>query len=293
MEELDEEEIVEVIQGLTVDELADVLDEMKPDMAADAIGELDDEKAAKLLVEMEASAGVEFLLDYPEESAGGIMDSLRQMLYRHMSVGQVMQYPREQYVDAHDLYCLYVLDGGDPVLADVGAPMAAHQDRLVGSISLRELILSDPAVKLKAIMQLEVLTATQETDQKEVARVLARYNLLADPIVDEKNHLLGIVTVDDVIDIIEQETTEDIYRLAQFYQEAVIFIPLPRAIRTRLPWLAVNLGTELVSSTVVAQFAGTIDAVAILAALTPVEAAQGGNAGIQSTTMIVRSLALG
>ncbi len=105
--------------------------------------------------------------------------------------------------------------------------------------------------------------------------------------------MLGIVTVDDVVDIIEEEATEDIYLLAQVNEEAVIFSPLPRAIRARLPWLVVNLGTALISSTVVAQFAGTIAAVAILAALMPVVAAQGDNAGNQSMMIIVRSFALG
>ena len=111
--------------------------------------------------------------------------------------------------------------------------------------------------------------------------------------VDEAHHLLGIVTVDDVVDVLEEEATEDIYRLAQMSEETVIFSPVPRAIRKRLPWLVVNMGTALISSVVVAQFAGTIAAVAILAALMPVVAAQGGNAGNQSMTIIVRSLALG
>ena len=142
-------------------------------------------------------------------------------------------------------------------------------------------------------MDADVLTMHADADQEEVARLLSRYNLLPVPVVDEEDHLLGIVTVDDVVDVLEEEATEDIYRLAQVSEEAVIFSPLPRAIRTRLPWLVVNLGTALISSTVVARFAGTIAAVAILAALMPVVAAQGGNAGNQSMTIIVRSLALG
>ena len=105
-------------------------------------------------------------------------------------------------------------------------------------------------------MDHEVLTAAPETDQEEVARILARYHLLAVPVVDVENHLLGIVTVDDVVDVIEEEATEDIYRLAQGSEEAVIFSPLPRAVRARLPWLVVNLGTAFISSTVVAQYAG-------------------------------------
>ena len=166
-------------------------------------------------------------------------------------------------------------------------------NRLAGIVSLRSLLLAEPDAKLDDIMEADVLTVRADADQEEVARILARYNLLAVPVVDEANHLLGIVTVDDVVDVMEEEATEDIYRLAQMSEETAIFSTMPRAIRTRLPWLVVNLGTALISSTVVAQFACAIAAVAILAALMPVVAAQGGNAGNQSMTIIVRSLALG
>lgn len=293
MEEMDEEEMVEVVQSLTVAELADVLDEMEPDMAADLIGELDEETAAELLDEMEASAGVTPLLAYPDDSAGGIMNSPRHMLDRRMTAGQAMQFLREHYDDEHDLYYLYILDRGEPYIPEVDPPNVSDRGRLVGIVSLTSLILADPAVRLEEIMDHEVLTAPVDADQEEVARILSRYNLLAVPVVDEEDHLLGIVTVDDVVDVLEQEATEDIYRLAQVSEEAVIFSPLSRAVRARLPWLVVNLGTALISSTVVAQFAGTIAAVAILAVLMPVVAAQGGNAGNQSMTIIVRSLALG
>ena len=293
LEELDQEEMVEVVHSLTVAELADVLDEMEPDMAADLIGQLDNETAAELLDEMEAAAGVTPLLAYPEDSAGGIMNSPRHMLHRHMTADQAMQFLREQYDDEHDLYYLYVLDGGEPYVPEAGLRTVADQGRLVGIVSLQTLILADPAVRLEEIMDPEVLTAHVDADQEEVARILTRYNLLAVPVVNEEDRLLGIVTVDDVVDVLEQEATEDIYRLAQVSEEAVIFSPLPRAVRARLPWLVVNLGTALISSTVVAQFAGTIAAVAILAALMPVVAAQGGNAGNQAMTIIVRSLAAG
>ena len=242
---------------------------------------------------MEAAAGVTPLLAYPEDSAGGIMNSPRHMLHRHMTADQAMQFLREHYDDEHDLYYLYVLDGGEPYVPEAGPPTVADQGRLVEIVSLQTLILADPAVKLEEIMDPEVLTARVDADQEEVARILTRYNFLAVPVVNEEDRLLGIVTVDDVVDVLEQEATEDLYRLAQVSEEAVIFSPLPCAVRARLRWLVVNLGTALISSTVVAQFAGTIAAVAILAALMPVVAAQGGNAGNQAMTIIVRSLALG
>ncbi|RME59612.1 MAG: magnesium transporter [Caldilineae bacterium] len=278
LEELDEDEMVEVVQGMPLDDLADVLDEMEPDMAADLLGELSDEESAALLEEMEDAGEVAPLLAYPEDTAGGIMNTPRHMLRRQMTVAQAMAFLREHYQDEHDLYYLYVLD---------------RYRRLVGIVSLRALVLADPNQTLDEIMDRDVLTVHPEEDQEEVARLLARYNLLALPVVDEENHLLGIVSVDDVVDVLEEEATEDIYRLAQVSEEAEVFSPIPRAIRNRLPWLAINMGTAFLSSTVVAMFEGTIARVAILAALMPIVAAQGGNAGNQSMTIVVRSLALG
>ena len=278
LEEMDEDEMVEVVQHLPVDELADVLDEMEPDMAADLLGELDEEQAARLLEEMEDAEEVEPLLAYPEDTAGGIMNVPRHMLRRHMTVAQAIQFLREHYEDEHELFHLYVLD---------------RFRRLVGVVSLRSLILARPEQTLGEIMQTDVLTVPPEMDQEEVARLLARYNLLALPVVDAQERLLGIVSVDDVVDVLEEEATEDIYRLAQVSEDAEIFNPIPQAIRHRLPWLMVNLGTAFISSTVVAQFEGTIARVALLAALMPIVAAQGGNAGNQTMTIVVRSLALG
>ena len=293
LEELKQNEMVEVVLGLSLPELAVVLDEMEPDRAADLIGELEEDHAAALLNEMEAAEGVAPLLEHPADSAGGIMNSPRHMLRRDMTAGQAMQFLREHYADEHDLYYLYVLEDVGPPGTHSAAPPSVERDRLVGIVSLRSLVLADPAASLEAIMDRELLTVGVDADQEEVARLLSRYNLLAVPVVDDERHLLGIVAVDDLVDVLEEEATEDIYRLAQMSEEAVILSPLSRAIRTRLPWLAANLGTALISSTVVAQFASTIAAVSILAALMPVVAAQGGNAGNQSMTIIVRSLALG
>ena len=188
---------------------------------------------------------------------------------------------------------MYVLDGGEQSFPDADLPIVSDRGRLVGIVNLTSFILADPAVRFEETMDHEVLTAPVDADQEEVARILSRYCLLALPVVDEEDHLLGIVTVDEVVDVPEQEATEVNYRLAQVSEEADTFSPVPRAVRARLPWIVVNQGTALISATVVAQFAGTIAAVVILAALMPVVAAQGGNAGNQSMTIIVRSLAVG
>jgi len=278
LEEMDEEDMAEVVQNLSVGELADILDEMEPDMAADLLGEFSDEQTAALLEEMEESDDVAPLLAYPEDTAGGIMNTPRHMLRRQMTAGQSMAFLREHYADEHDLYYLYVLD---------------RYRRLVGIVSLRALVLALPEQTLDEIMSRDVLTVKPDTDQEEVARLLARYNLLALPVVDDEDHLLGIVSVDDVVDVLEEEATEDIYRLAQLSGDAEIFSPIRRSVRNRLPWLLVNLGTAFLAASVVSIFEGTIAQVAMLAALMPIVAGQGGNTGNQTMTIVVRSLALG
>lgn len=278
LEEMDEEEMAEVVQNLSVGELADILDEMEPDMAADLLGEFPEAQTAALLEEMEESDDVAPLLAYPEDTAGGIMNTPRHMLRRQMTASQAMSFLREHYADEHDLYYLYVLD---------------RHRRLVGIVSLRALVLALPDQTLDEIMDRDVLTVRPETDQEEVARLLARYNLLALPVVDDEEHLLGLVSVDDVVDVLEEEATEDIYRLAQVGGDAEIFSPIHRAVRNRLPWLVVNMGTAFLASSVVALFEGTIAQAALLAAFMPIVAGQGGNAGTQTMTIMIRSLALG
>ena len=278
LEEMDEEDMAEVVQNLSVGELADILDEMEPDMAADLLGEFSNEQTAALLEEMEESDDVAPLLAYPEDTAGGIMNTPRHMLRRQMTAAAAMAFLREHYADEHDLYYLYVLD---------------RQRRLVGIVSLRALVLALPEQTLDEIMDRDVLTVRADTDQEEVARLLSRYNLLALPVVDEEEHLLGLVSVDDVVDVLEEEATEDIYRLAQLSGDSEIFSPIHRSVRNRLPWLIVNLGTAFLASSVVSLFEGTIAQAALLAAFMPIVAGQGGNAGTQTMTIIIRSLALG
>ena len=278
-EQLDEDEMVEVSEHLDTEKLADVLDAMEPDMAADLLGELEDEGVvSELLAEMEDSHEVEPLLKYDEESAGGIMNYVPPHLRRWMTVEEAMDFVKRQYAGEKELYYLYVLD---------------RHGMLIGVLNLRALILAEPQQTVEEMMSCDVISVDADTDQEEVAKLLARYDLLAMPVVDEQHHLIGIVAVDDVVDVLEDEATEDIYRLAQVSEEAEIFSPIPRAIRNRLPWLYINMGTALLSAMVVTLFEGTIAAVAVLAAFMPIVAAQGGNAGNQTMTIVVRSLALG
>jgi magnesium transporter len=164
---------------------------------------------------------------------------------------------------------------------------------LSGVVNLRALILAEPYQTIEEIMNRDVISVRATVDQEEVAQVLSRYDLLAVPVVDDTERLVGIISHDDIVDVLEEEATEDMYRLAQVGEDAEIFGPIPRAIRNRLPWLIVNMGTAFLASSVVAFYEGTIAQVAVLAAFMPIVAGQGGNAGTQTMTIMVRSLALG
>jgi magnesium transporter len=164
---------------------------------------------------------------------------------------------------------------------------------LVGVVSLRRLLLVSPETPLKRIMTTDLISVRVETDQEEVARQVASYNLLAIPVVDEENKLVGVITVDDVIDVIKDEATEDIYRLAGVTGDERVFTPPLESLRMRLPWLGVNLVTAFLAASVVGLFEGTIGQVTALAVFMPIVAGMGGNAATQTLTVIVRGIALG
>lgn len=280
LEELAQEEMVEIVRDLTVAELADVLDEMEPDMAADLLGELSEEEATALISEMEESDEVVPLLAYPEDSAGGIMNSARHMLRRHMTVQQAMEFLRQYYKGEHDLYYLYVLD---------------RYQQLVGLVSLRALILAEPQATLGEIMQDTVMSVTADTDQEEVARLLARYNLLALPVVDENNRMLGIVTVDDVVDVLEEEATEDFQRLggSEPLSQPYFAVPLVTVARKRIGWLLLLFVGGTLTSSVMRLFEAELEQIVLLAVFIPLLIGTGGNAGSQSVSTIIRALAIG
>jgi magnesium transporter len=277
-EQMGGEEAAEMGQHLDVESLANVLDEMEPDVAADMLGEMEPANATAVLEQMDEAQAIAPLLAYPEDTAGGIMNLPPPSLRRFMTVAEAFQFIKNNYHDASQIFYLYVLD---------------RNGRLIGVVNLRALILAEPTLTIEEIMRRDVISVRVDTDQEDVAQLFSRYDLLALPVVDAEEHLVGIVTVDDVVDVIEEEATEDIYHLAQVGADSEIFAPIFRSLRARLPWLYVNMFTAFISSSVVAFFEDTIAAIAILAVFMPIVAAQGGNAGNQTMTIMVRSLALG
>src|SRR5205085_4978924 len=164
---------------------------------------------------------------------------------------------------------------------------------LVGVVSLRRLLLVPPPTPLKRIMTTDLTSVRTGTDQEEVARLVASYNLLAIPVVDDENKLVGVITVDDVIDVIKDEATEDVYRLAGVAGDDRVFSTPMESLRKRVPWLEVNLVTAFLAASVVALFEGKIKDLPVLAVFMPVVAGMGGNAATQTLTVIVRGIALG
>jgi magnesium transporter len=268
-----------LLTGRSAEEIAKLLQEIPSDDAAALIDYLPEELSAEVLELMRRreSGQVESLLEYGEQTAGRIMNPQVFALNEDLTVGEAIT-ALQSSRDVEMVFYLYVVDG---------------RRHLVGVTSLRRLLLVSPETPLKRIMTPEVTSVRVDTDQEEVARQVASYNLLAVPVVDEENKLVGIVTVDDVIDVIKDEASEDLLRLAGVSGDERVATPAGESLRKRLPWLAVNLATAFIAASVVALFEGTIQQVTALAIFMPIVAGMGGNAATQTLTVIVRALALG
>jgi magnesium transporter len=263
----------------SAEEIAKLTQEIESDDAAALIDHLPEELSAAVLDLMrpKQSGEVENLLEYDEQTAGRIMNPQVFALSEDLTVGEAIT-ELQGNRDVEMVFYLYVVD---------------ERRHLVGVTSLRRLLLVSPETPLKRIMTSDLISARVDMDQEEVARQVASYNLLAIPVVDEENKLVGVITVDDIIDVIKDEATEDIYRLAGVVGDERPFTPAGESLRKRLPWLGVNLVTAFVAASVVALFEGTIERITALAIFMPIVAGMGGNAATQTLTVIVRGIALG
>jgi len=263
----------------SAEEIARLLHDLPSDDAAAIIDNLPEPVSAAVLELIEKRPGDEVgeLLEYAEQTAGRIMNPKVFALSEDMTAGEAIT-TLQGSRDVEMVFYLYVVD------------VRRH---LVGVISLRRLLLVSPATPLKRIMTTDITSVRTDTDQEEVARLVASYNLLAIPVVDEENKLVGVITVDDVIDVIKDEATEDVYRLAGVAGDDRVFSTARESLRKRVPWLQVNLVTAFIAASVVAIFEGRIKSVPALAVFMPVVAGMGGNAATQTLTVIVRGIALG
>ena len=262
------EEIVKLTQELPSDDAAAIIDYLPEALAAAVL---------ELMQKRPAGADVGELLEYPEQTAGRIMNPKVFALSEDMTAGEAIT-ALQAARDVEMVFYLYVIDA---------------RRHLVGVVSLRRLLLVAPTTPLKRIMTTDIISVRADMDQEEVARQVASYNLLAIPVVDEENKLVGVITVDDVIDVIKDEATEDVYRLAGVSSDDRVFTSPSESLRKRLPWLIVNLATAFLAASVVALFSSSIGYLPMLAVLMPVVAGMGGNAATQTLTVIVRGIALG
>ena len=279
LSELGPERGAALLAGRSAEEIAKLLQEIPSDDAAALVDYLPDDLSNEVLELMRRreSGQVESLLDYAEQTAGRIMNPNVFALSEDLTVGEAIS-ALQNAINVEMVFYLYVVD------------VRRH---LVGVTSLRRLLLVAPETPLKRIMTPDVFSVRVDTDQEEAARLVASYNLLAIPVVDEENKLAGVITVDDVIDVLKDEATEDLYRLAGVSGDERIETPAWEALKKRLPWLGVNLVTAFVAASVVAAFEHTISQATALAVFMPIVAGMGGNAGTQTLTVIVRGLALG
>lgn len=279
LEELEDEDVLEAVESLTPERLADILDEMEPDEAADLLGDLPPDQVSEALAQMDDAEGVIPLLGYPDETAGGLMTTSYIALRRETTSEEAIQFLRKITPEAEITYYLYVVDRGN---------------HLIGVVGLRELVISKPDTTMESIMDHEVIHTLVGVDQEDAARVMSRYDLTTLPVIDDQHHLVGVITHDDIVDVLEDEATEDIYLLANVSDSDLEPLsPIRDQLKGRLPWIFLNTLTALFASWVISNFEVLIAQVAILAAFQSVVASLGGNTASQNVAMIVRSLALG
>jgi len=279
LSELGPENAAALLGDRPAEDVTRLLQELPSDDAAAIVNHLPEELSAAVLELLGKKAGgdVENLLEYAEQTAGRIMNPNVFALSEDMTVAEAVN-TLQASRDVEMVFYVYVIDA---------------RDHLVGVVSLRRLLLVPPDTPLKRIMAADVMSVRVDTDQEDVARQVASYNLLAIPVVDEENKLVGVITVDDVIDVIKDEATEDIYRLAGVASDERVFTPPSDSLRKRVPWLVVNLATAFLAASVVKLFEGTISQMTALAVFMPIVAGMGGNAATQTLTVIVRGIALG
>lgn len=285
LSEINPELFCELIQNLDSAQRMVILDLMSQDDIVDKLGELDDEKRMRILTYLEIDDAMEVaeLLDYEEDSAGGRMTKDYITLMANMTADEAIVFLRENAPDAETIYYVFVVN---------------HEDKLEGVVSLRELIVSKGSTLIADIMNPHVITIDEDMDQEEVARLFKKYDFLVMPVVNEHREIKGIITIDDVIDVIDEEATEDILMLAgsseleDFDEDDSSIKRVVYAVRSRLPWLIVTIFGGLLSAGVISRFSGALSANETLALFMPLLAGMGGNVGTQSSTITVRTIAL-
>lgn len=269
----------EALALLDPEQIASLVSQLSDDDAADIIGELDPEDQRRVLAALPSldAGDIRDLLRYHEETAGGLMTTELVAVDAELTVGEAIEEVRRQAQEIGEFYNIFVVDG---------------ERRLQGTLPLQSLVTEPAGARIADLIEPVVVSVPPELDQEEVGRIISRYNMVAVPVMDASGTLLGRITFDDVIDVIEAETTEDILRFGGVSEEEEVRGGWLDAVRSRLPWLLVNLVTASAAAAVVVHFEETIARLTLLAALMPVIAGMGGNTGTQALAVTIRRLAL-
>lgn len=279
--EMEPEAAARLLSQLTRDEAIRILSHMDPDDAADLLAELPKETMREILARLEPTKAktIQTLLSYPPDTAGGLMSPEVLALPAHMRAYEAIQFIRRKAEEKETIYYAYVVD---------------EENRLLGVLSLRDLVLAPLNTPIAKLMNTDVVTLPPDMDVEEVARLFDKYNFLALPVVDAERKLLGIVTVDDVMDVMRKEATEDLLRVGGIPSgEDMPLDPPISSVKKRLPWLMGLVILNLSVASLVSRFEATIAELAFVAALMPLIADMSGNAAAQALTVAIRGMALG
>lgn len=275
--ELDEDGRETVLEDATSARVAELLNELDTDDAADVLGTLDATRAEDVLPQLDDADEIRELLLYAADTAGGLMATEYVSVPRRATVGEATEAVRRQAEDVEEVYNVYVTD---------------EADRLVGLLSLKRLLLAPAHTPVTDILEDDFVAVEVDLDQEEVAKVMARYDLVSLPVVDKAGRLVGRITIDDVIDVLREEAEEDLQAIAGSGDEGLYDSAL-KVSRGRLPWLMLGLVGCILSASVVSLFEDALHKVAVLAAFMPVMTAMAGNAAIQSASITVQGLSSG
>jgi magnesium transporter len=277
---MDAQRAATMVRHMESVEASSLLERMSPDDRVDILDHIEAPQHDLIVRAMEPveAAEVRRLEQYAPDTAGGIMTTEVTALYEHITVENAIMLLRRLHEELEQMFYVYVID---------------RRQHLVGVLSMRDLILARPSVSLREIMIKNVRAVPATMDQEQVAQIMRKHGYLAMPVTDEQNKLVGLITLDDVIDVIEEETTEDVQKLFGAGAEERLNSPWIFSFKKRVWWLEVNLGTAFLAAAVVGAFEGTIQQLAILAAYMPVVAGMGGNASAQAMSVSIRGLAVG
>ncbi len=280
LEEMEDEEAAELAAALPLDRLARIVDEMEPDEAADLLGDVSPDKARHLLARLEDAAEIRPLLIHPDDSAGGLMTSEFLVLLEDMTCAEALTTIRQWDPEQDDISYFFVVD---------------DEHHLRGVVSLLRLVSCSPTVRVSTIMDRDVISIRAGADQEDAARLMTRYDLLALPVVNAENVIVGVITVDDVMEVLEDEATEDIQRLggAEPLDQPYLLTSAWQLFKKRIGWLMLLFVTGSLTGTVLRIFEEDLSRVVALSIFIPLLIGTGGNAGSQTTNTIIRALAVG